>query len=435
MCRVTTRRFVCVACCWVTLSFATAGPVAAQTKLDLPRLISTGKCMGPIPYSVSIVDAPAGVNQATADAEIAAGLDHVNQLMSTYIKDSDVSRFNDNDTTEFVSVNEETARVVKRAIEISELSEGAFDITVGPAVNLWKFGPDKNKFKVPGDAAIADVKTLVGYRKLEVRLDPPAIRKSNPLLRIDLSAIAKGYAVDEVARRLEKLGCVSFMVEVGGEVRCAGRRHTGGPWRVGVEKPDEIRQVPSLVAELVGKSMATSGDYRNYHRVGKKRYSHTIDPTTCLPVDHYMASASIIADDCMTADAMATAVMVLGLERGQQFLNKAGVEYHLVERDSAFGRNFTTVSSKNFPVGELKLKQESVQASKPERTNSIVPVFIASAAVFGLVILGMAFGAIFNNKPVQGSCGGLASVTNEDGESSCGICSKPTTDCVELPNV
>ena len=431
MYRVTTALFVCFA-----LFCNVAEPLSAQTKTDLPRLISTGTCMGPIPYSVIVVDVPNGVDQAKVDAEIAASLDHVNQLMSTYIKDSDVSRFNDSESTEFVAVNEETASVVARAIEISKLTEGAFDITVGPAVNLWKFGPNKDEFEVPNADTIAKAKLLVGYKKLEVRLDPPAIRKTNPLLRIDLSAIAKGYAVDEVVRRLETLGCKNLMVEVGGEVRCSGQRHTGGPWRVGVEKPDEVRKVPALVAELTEKSMATSGDYRNYHRVGKKRYSHTIDPTTCQPVDHHMASACIIADDCMSADAMATAVMVLGLERGQKFLDTAGVEYHLVERDSAFGRNFTTASSENFPIGELKLKRESEQASSSRQpSNSIVPVFIASASIFGLVILAMAIGAIFNNKPVQGSCGGLANVTNEEGESSCSICSKPTADCVELPNV
>ena len=423
---------------FICLVWATSVPsinAQEQTKSsqnELPRIFVVGTCMGPIPYSVIVVDAPGEVDTDKLQSLVDDALQRVNQSMSTYLPDSDVSRFNDSPSEDWISVDSETALVVQRALEISKQFDGAFDITVGPAVDLWKFGPDKDRFQVPTDDAIDSVKQIVGYKLVQVRTEPPALRKSHPKVRIDLSAIAKGFAVDQVAERLLKLNCDNFMIEVGGEVRCQGIRHTGKPWRVGIRKPDEITSVPDVVVELSNQCMATSGDYENFHRVGKKRYSHTIDPNSCRPVEHFMASASIVANDCMTADAMATAAMVLGRQRAKSLLQKSGMEFFLVERESAFGSDFTKVSSATFPVANRPISElNTVSATTGGPVNNFFPVFIASAVIFGLVILAMAVGAIVNNKPVRGSCGGIAVVMNEDGEASCGICSKPTTDCVE----
>ena len=343
---------VLVSACFVPSVFG------QQESQDLPRLAVNGKCMGPIPFSVLVVDPPTDIDQSMLQQSVQRELDGINALMSTYVPDSDVSRFNQSPSTDWIEVSGETARVVERALSISKASDGAFDITVGPAVNLWKFGPDKSEFAVPDKSAIEAVAQRVGFQKLEVRMDPPAIRKRVAELQIDLSAIAKGYAVDRVAMLLEDLDCSNYLVEVGGEVRASGHRQNRGMWRVGVEKPDEYRSIPDVVAQLDDASMATSGDYRNYYRVGKKRYSHTIDPTTSQPVNHDLASACIITTDCMTADALATATMVLGLERGEKFLQQQGVEYFLVERNSDFGKQLTRVASSGFPF---------VGGQRPER--------------------------------------------------------------------
>lgn len=394
------------------------------------QLEITGRTMGPIKYKVLVAHHPSSVEPEQLQELIQGALDRVNGLMSTYLPESDVSRFNDADSTEYQPVNRETAMVVARAIEISRQTDGAFDITVGPAVNLWNFGPEKSEFQIPSDEQIANVKTMIGYEKLSVQMDPPAISKSEPSLRIDLSAIAKGYAVDQVAKALDEAGCKKFMVEVGGEVFTRGERSVGGKWRIAIEKPNySSQQAYDKVAEISNLGMATSGDYRNYSEVDGVKYSHTIDPKTCRPVTHDLASACVIATDCMTADALATAVMVMGPKQGASVCDTLGVEYLTMTRIGGRDDVLDEKRSASFPLRNLS-------GAAPEKNvgagQSIWPTFIGATVVFVLVILGMAVGSIFANKPVRGSCGGLANMAKGDGEAeSCGVCSKPTTDCVE----
>ena len=429
--------FLLLACC------AGNGIGSSAASAQTERLEITGSTMGPIRYTVVVAHHPDSITPQQLQQKVDSTLERVNQLMSTYLPDSDISRFNVSKSTEFVAVDPETAEVVGRALQISEQTKGAFDISVGPAVNLWKFGPDKAELEsLPSDSQLKQVAKIIGYQKLEVRVQPPALRKTEPGLRIDLSAIAKGYAVDMVAKALDESGCKQFMVEVGGEVFVRGQRAGGGPWQIGVEEPD-TRQTANRspasrevfrVASISNNALATSGDYRNYFEFDGKRFSHTIDPQTCRPVEHGLASACVIADDCMTADAIATAVMVLGPDEGQKFCQEAGVEYLFITRDSDFGSELKELSSQGFPIAEINSPQ--VDSSKPEKSKArsaqgILPTFIGAAVIIGLAILGMAVGSIFANKPVQGSCGGLSSATGEDGEESCTICSKPTTDCVE----
>ena len=420
-----------------------AGPAAlAQTT----QLEITGFTMGPIKYTVVVAHHPDSITPKQLQQKVDSTLERVNQLMSTYIADSDVSRFNASSSTDFISVDLETVEVVGRAIQISEQTDGAFDITVGPAVNLWKFGPDKASLKsLPAESLVKQVAEVIGYQKLEVRVDPPALRKTEPKLSIDLSAIAKGYAVDMVAKVLDQLGCQQFMVEVGGEVFVRGQRAAGGPWQIGVEQPDVSQSANTAgvdsaravyrVASISDKASATSGDYRNYFEFEGKRFSHTIDPKTCRPVEHGLASACVIAEDCMTADAFATAVMVLGPDEGQKLCREAGIEYLLITRDSDFGAELTELRSVGFPIGKLNSSEPKLSSpeseAKPSAAQGILPTFIGAAVIIGLAILGMAVGSIFANKPVQGSCGGLSSATGEEGDASCSICAKPTTDCVE----
>lgn len=405
--------------------FLVSTVASSQDDVTVPFEIS-GKTMGPIAYKVVIAEHPDSITPIEIQERVSGVLEKINQLMSTYRPDSDVSRFNRSQSTEFQIVDPMTATVVARAIEISQVTDGAFDITVGPAVNLWDFGPKNLDFKIPTVSQTDQIKSSIGYQHLEVQINPPAIRKNVSTVNIDLSAIAKGYAVDQVASALDSLGCLNFLVEVGGEIFARGERFNGGKWRIGVERPSDSGVTPGNIAEISDEAMATSGDYRNFHEFDGKRYSHTIDPQTCRPVNHTLASACIIFKDCMTSDALATAMMVMGKDKGQQLCQTLGAEYLLVERDSDFGNELTEFLSKTFPLLII-----SKPNSSPTIVQQILPVFIGTVIIFALVILSMSVGAIFAKKPITGSCGGLANQTNEYGETTCGICSKPTTDCVE----
>jgi thiamine biosynthesis lipoprotein len=199
-------------------------------------------------------------------------------------------------------------------------------------VNLWNFGPDPRAGQVPTVAEIERERERVGYRRLEVRLSPPSLRKTHPGVYLDLSAIAKGYAVDEIAELLIQRGVPGFMVEVGGEVRTSGHRPDGQPWRIGIEKPVDFQRSVQRVVELTGKSLATSGDYRNFFEKDGRRYSHEIDPQTGYPVQHELASVSVISDSCMLADAWATGLMVAGPEAALRLAREQGLEVLLILR-------------------------------------------------------------------------------------------------------
>ena len=404
---------------------------ACQQKVEL-----TGRTMGPIPYKVLVsTDDVRPERLKQIQETVQKSLARVNELMSTYQPDSDISKFNRSESTDWFDVDPETALVVKRALTISEQTNGAFDPTVGPLVKLWNFGPGKKEeATLPAEKEIAKRLESVGADKLDVRTDPPALKKSVAELEVDLSAIAKGYAVDRVCRSLSEIGLKDCMVSVGGEVMTVGERAGGGKWRVAIEKPTQSKFAAEgeeilRVVELSGEAVATSGDYRNFFEIDGEKYSHTIDAKTGHPVKHSMATASVVAKDCMTADALATAVMVMGKEKGQQLSEQLKFALLTVERE---GEENVIESSDDYPKefrdSDPSDEGEKGDSSEPKK-SSILLTFVFTFGIFALAILGMAVGAILNNKPVTGSCGGLAAMTNEDGEEVCGICSKPTVDC------
>ena len=242
----------------------------------------------------------------------------VDGLMSHYRPDSELSRFNRHaQTTPFV-VSDETFAVLAEASRISDWTKGAFDITVGPLVEAWGFGVAPGD-EPPSDALIEELRERLGFAKL--RLDPEArtVQKNATRLEGDLSAIAKGYAVDRVAEALESAGFSRYMVEVGGEVRTAGYNQAGAPWQIAIERPDTGVRLLQTTVPLTNASMATSGDYRNFYEWKGERFSHTIDPRTGRPVNHALASVTVVSRMCMTADALATALLVLGPEDGYRF--------------------------------------------------------------------------------------------------------------------
>ena len=243
-------------------------------------------------------------------------LEDIDQKMSTYRLDSELSRFNSARSTDPFPVSTETLAVFQHALEISELTGGAFDVTVGALVDAWGFGPSGQPAAFPTDADIERLQEHVGYQQLELDLVASTVRKSDPMLSSDLSALAKGYAVDRVVELLRAEGLESSLVEVGGEVRTMGRSERGDAWRVGIERPVVGPPTVHRLVRLRDRALATSGDYRNYYEVGGRRISHTIDPRTGRPVTHDLASVSVIAQLCVRADAIATALEVLGPDEG-----------------------------------------------------------------------------------------------------------------------
>ncbi|MBA3314969.1 MAG: FAD:protein FMN transferase [Planctomycetaceae bacterium] len=278
-------------------------------------------------YAIKLTEVPAGETGKGLKRAVDDALERINAQMSTYRSDSELSRFNASDSTEWFPVSAATATVVAEAQRVSRESGGAFDATVMPLVNLWSFGPEARPDAVPSDADLAERRAHVGHEKLEVRLDPPALKKSDPRVSVDLSAIAKGYGVDVVAELLDERGVTAYMVEIGGEVRTKGPKNDDGAlWQIGIERPVAGKRAVEKIVALDDDSMATSGDYRNYFEAGGKRYSHTLDPRSGRPIEHTLVSASVLAPTCMTADAYATTVMVLGPAEGYDWL---------VERDIA----------------------------------------------------------------------------------------------------
>lgn len=254
--------------------------------------------------------------------------------------DLSLSPFNNNSVITAINENTSTMTdnmfvdVFNLAQEVSEKTDGAFDITVAPLVNAWGFG---FKQGTPVDSATVDsLRDIVGYRK--VKTENGKIMKEDARIMLDCSAIAKGYGCDMVADMLTGKGIKDFMVEIGGEIAVKGMNLKGEPWNIGINKPIDDRSGENTelagVVKLNNKCMATSGNYRNYRMVDGKKYAHTIDPRTGYPVEHSLLSATVIADDCATADAYATAFMVMGLEKALEICSKEkGIEAYFIYTD------------------------------------------------------------------------------------------------------
>jgi thiamine biosynthesis lipoprotein len=275
-----------------------------------------GSIMGTTWSSKIITSTASRYTRSEVNTAISTELQRVDQLLSTYRESSELSKFNHNPSTDWVTVSKDFVDVMSEAFRISQLTKGAFDVTVAPVVNLWGFGSDGNIDKIPNQQTVNQTLALIGYQKIEIDVANQRLRKMIPQISVDLSAIAKGYAVDQVALLLEKLGVKEYLVEVGGELRAKGNNLANVAWKVGVEVPTaQLRQVYQAI-QLIDEGIATSGDYRNYYEIDGKRFSHTIDPVTARPVKHTLASVTVIASTAMQADGWATALMVLGVEKG-----------------------------------------------------------------------------------------------------------------------
>lgn len=302
-------------------------------------------------YTVRIVSPPDSLSAYEARIAIEEELRAIDESMSAYRADSELSKFNAAKAHDWIDVSRQLATVVAAALEVSRRSNGAFDITVAPLVNLWGFGPaGAQRERIPDAMAIAAAKASVDYEALHVRADPPALRKEAPALEIDLNGIAPGYAVDRIAAHLDALDVDHYMVDIGGEIRVRGRNATGELWRVAVERPKEEglkegsheSSAAFAVLHLADKAVATSGEYRHYIRKGGRRYSHTIDPRTGVPIAHTLASVVVVHDQAMYADAWATAYNVLGPTEGYELAVRLAMPVmFIVEENGALEARMT----------------------------------------------------------------------------------------------
>ncbi|MGH8119891.1 MAG: FAD:protein FMN transferase, partial [Gammaproteobacteria bacterium] len=269
-------------------------------------------------------------------------LEGINAIMSTYLLDSELSKINRAGANEWLPISAELYRVVQQALNISAASHGAFDITVGPLVNLWGFGPPGRPQQVPDEETIKSVRENTGYHKVHLRESPRAIRKDADAIYLDLSGIAKGYAVDAVAALLEQESLHDYMFEIGGEIRARGLNADGENWRIGIEKPVTGERAMERIIHLKNTGMATSGNYRNFYDMNGIRFAHIIDPATGKPVVQHLASVTVLDKECMAADAWATALFVLGPDQGLDLARRLRMPVlFIVKNDTGFQETMT----------------------------------------------------------------------------------------------
>lgn len=302
-----------------------------------------GSTMGTT-FSVKVIAPPENLDLAGLRTDIEAALDGINRSMSTYLSDSELSRFNASDSTDWIEVSPELCHAIEAAQVVSEFTGGAFDVTVGPLVNLWGFGPTEATHQPPPNDAITAAMQFVGYTKLQADCAIPALRKDAPGIYVDLSAFAKGHAADVVAALLDTRNLPDYLIEIGGEMRLRGTNARSEPWAIAVEKPERAERSIQTVVHLTDAAMATSGDYRNFFEHEGRFYSHTIDPRTGYPVTHDAASVTVIAQTAAFADAAATALLVLGPDAGMKLAEQENIAaYFLLRLGTEFEERMTSL--------------------------------------------------------------------------------------------
>lgn len=301
-----------------------------------------GKTMGTY-YSIKYVPTQNSPNPQTLQKEIDRLLEEVNDQMSTYRPNSELSRFNSSSAVDTpFSVSPATAKVVTESIRIAHLTHGALDVTVGPLVNLWGFGPEMHKIQAPADEELEKRRAWTGIEKLKVQDNQ--LFKAIPELYVDLSSTAKGFGVDVVAEYLLSQNIHNYMVDIGGELRTKGANDKHIAWRIGIERPvyGELEQTAQEIIQPGDMSIATSGDYRNYFEQDGVRYSHTIDPATGKPINHNLVSITVLDPSCMTADGFATGLNVLGPERGLAVAEQLNIPvFMIIKTDKGYEERYT----------------------------------------------------------------------------------------------
>lgn len=324
--------------------------LGCQQKERVETLRLSGQTMGTT-WSVIMLPNADGADAKELKQLLQKRLDQINGLMSTYDPESEISRFNNQISMDRFEISEDTAQVIELSQAISSLSGGAFDISVGPLVELWGFGTTERGKKIPSTDQVGKSLALVGYKNIHLRRGPPTISKQVPELRIDLSAVAKGYAVDALAEILGQQGLSNYLLEIGGELQISGHRGDGSPWQIAIEKPLEgVREVAKIFP-LTNTALATSGDYRNFYVEDGQRYSHTIDPVSGKPIRHKLASVTVLDQSCARADALATALMVMGEEKGRRFCEKNYIAAYFLIHEKASLAIYASPAFQSFVEG------------------------------------------------------------------------------------
>ncbi|SCX42161.1 thiamine biosynthesis lipoprotein [Pseudomonas sp. NFACC32-1] len=281
-------------------------------------------------YSVQYVRHSAAPGPKALQGEVESILAEVDRQFSTYRSDSEIELFNGLPANSCKVMPGPVLELIRVGERLSLDSEGAFDLTVQPLLNLWGFGPQSREEKVPTAQALAQARQRVGYGLL--RIDGERLCK-DAAVEVDFNSVAAGHAVDRIAARLQALGIDSYLVEATGELKAAGHKPDGAPWRVALEEPRDDRQVAERVIEVDGYGVSTSGDYRHYFEQDGTRYSHTLDARTGSPVRHNLASVTVIHPSALMADGLSTLLLILGPERGWDYAEKHGIGVFFVVRE------------------------------------------------------------------------------------------------------
>lgn len=337
-----------------TLLIATGALLLVACGASAPRAtLLSGQTMGSA-WTVKIAgDLPRDAQ--ALQAGIQARFDEVDAALSTYRADSALSRFNAAPHGDWQTLEPELFAVLHYALQLAEISGGAYDVTVGPLVDLWGFGPDPARTTAPDAAAIDAARQRTGWQKVELDVAGTRARRP-PGVRVDLSSLGKGRGVDHVAAWLESQGVHNYLIDLSGKLRAAGTNAHAEPWRVAVEKPeaDDPTGQPNITDAIVAlrdQSIATAGDYRQYFESGGRHYSHLIDPGTGAPIDHGTLSATALASDCMRADAWATVLTVMPPEAALHVAQQHGIPALLIVRDQGLhGRGARLLPGDLWPV-------------------------------------------------------------------------------------
>lgn len=261
-------------------------------------------------------------DEKTLQHLIQSRLDELETLFTNWRNDSVISRFNTSPNTDWQSVPIELAEVVTFAQELSRETQGSFDVTSSPLIDLWGFGANGRITTPPDEQAIAEAKSRCGWQKLEVRLNPPALRKTEATLQLNVSALVEGYASDDLVRRLRAKGIENFLLDIGGELYASGTKTDGSPWQVGIQQPEAEKDRIVTSIPLHNQALATSGTYRQYFESNGKHYAHVLDGRTGNPVAHDLISVSVTNKSCFNADGWATALLTLNPEESRALADR-----------------------------------------------------------------------------------------------------------------
>jgi thiamine biosynthesis lipoprotein len=337
---------------WFVVLFLLLVGCDNQGKTVSRGLVLEGKTMGTY-WRVSLADVDSSQEQSLRK-QIQAQLDADDRLMSTWKNDSALSRFNQFNSTAPYPVSEAMSDIITMALRIGKKTDSAMDITVGPLVNLWGFGPHKTPEKIPDEAEITATKALTGLHHLQVinASGKQWLQKDLPELSVDLSTIGEGYAADHLARLMEENGISRYLVSVGGTVVARGTNSEGNAWRVAIQKPTDRESVIQALVDINGHAISTSGSYLNYYELDGKRISHIINPQTGSPIDHNLVSVSVIATTAMEADGWDTGLMVLGAEKAKQVAEKEKLAVYLITKEAHGFETWMSPQFKTFLVNE-----------------------------------------------------------------------------------